>query len=180
MPMSDVATTRELLTAASQSPWLVPYLAGVPVLAGAIGLVDGKGTSRPWPHIYAALVYAACVPGIFAAVLIAYMTGVARENLLDAPFITTFGPLLSMAVTLGLVSRQVSFRGLPGVDRLWGLMLTLAMTFAFGFLLSRTRFMVMFHGSFWQLLALLAVIFLALQYGLHLMFRRKDAEPAGY
>jgi hypothetical protein len=178
--MSDVTTTREILTTVGQTAWLVPYLVGLPVLAAAMGVVDGNGKRGAWPFAYSTVVYAACIPGILAAVLIAYMIGVAHENLLDAPMATTLGPLLSMILTLGLVSRQVNFRDLPGIDRLWGLMLTLAMTFIFGFVLTRTHFVVMFHGSFTSLLVSCVVIFLVLQYGLHLMFRRKESEPTGW
>jgi hypothetical protein len=78
-----------------------------------------------------------------------------------------------MVTTLGLVGRNVDFRALPGFDRLSGLVLMLAATFATVILVSKTNFVVLFHGSFWNLVLLAVGVFLMLKYGTHLMFRRK-------
>lgn len=179
-PVTHVATTREFLTTLSQSAYIWPMLLGVPAVATLVSMISGRVHERsPWRFVYSVLVYAACVPGIFSAVLMAYMVGFARENILDAPLATTIGPVIAMIVTLGMLSRRAHFRDLPGFDRLGGLMLTLAMTAIFGLLIAKTHFMVMFRGSFIQLVVLCVVVFLGMQYGFRLMFRRKE-EPTAY
>ena len=63
-------TTREFIQAADNHPLiLVTTFVLLPLLAWACGRIHGKdrGGVAPWKHIYSVLVYAACVPGLFAA-----------------------------------------------------------------------------------------------------------------
>jgi hypothetical protein len=172
-------TPREwLLSLATQPLWIAGYLAALPVLAFLLGLAHRRGTGNdaPWKYFYSALVYAACIPGMFAAVITLYMTLFAGENLLDVNALVTFGPIFSMGATLAIASRNVDFGPLPGFGRLSGLMVVLGLTFAIVFALSRTRIWIVFGGSIFLLFALGAFVFALLKWGGYMAFRKRD-EP---
>ena len=119
-------TLRELFATvdAARVPLLIG-LGAVVVLTGLLGLLHGRGNGgrAPWRHLYAFLVYAACVPGIFAAVaVIVYALLFTGENLLDLNAAAYLAPVVSMVLTLGLMRRNVSFDEVPGFRRLTGLM----------------------------------------------------------
>lgn len=169
-------TTRDILTALGQSPMLLALLlGGPPLLALVLGWLHphGKGGRSPFKYGYSLAVYTACAFGVLALVVDAYTIVFTRENLLDANALVTIAPLLTMGLTLGLVGRNVDFRALPGFDRVSGLLLMLAATFAIVLVIAKIKFVVLFHGSFWNLALLGVGIFLLLKYGAHLMFRRK-------
>lgn len=169
-------TTREILLALGQSPTLLALMLGGPsLLAIVLGWLHprGKGGRGPVKYGYSLAVYSACIFGVAALVIDAYTLAFTRENLLDANFLVTIAPIVAMVTTLGLVSRNVDFRALPGFDRLSGLVLMLAATFASVILVSKTNFVVLFHGSFWNLVLVAVGVFLMLKFGTHLMFRRK-------
>ncbi|MFN3431768.1 MAG: hypothetical protein ACK46X_17675, partial [Candidatus Sericytochromatia bacterium] len=91
---------------------------------------------------------------------------------LDTNALVTIAPVAAMVLALGLVGRQVKFHELPGFGRLSGLLMMLAASFVGVFILSKTHFAVLFHGSIWTLLMIAAAIFAALKVGAHLAFRR--------
>jgi hypothetical protein len=154
------------------------YLAALPVVALLLGLAHakGKGNDAPWKYLYAALVYAACVPGMFGAMVTLYLLLFVQVNLLDVNALVTLGPLVSMAATLAIAGRNVDFGPLPGFGRLSGLMVVLGMTFAVLFALSRTRIWIVFGGSVFLLIALGAFVFALIKWGGYMAFRRRD-EP---
>ena len=172
-------TPRDWLLWLAQEPlFIAGFLVALPVLAFLLGLLHrrGAGNDAPWKYLYSALVYAACIPGMFAAAITLYMVLFAGENLLDVNMLVTLGPIASMAATLALASRNVDFGPLPGFGRLSGLMVVLGLTFAIVFALSRTRIWIVFGGSIFLLIALGAFVFALLRWGGHLAFRRRD-EP---
>ena len=172
-------TIRELIALLGQYPLIV---AGILVLPPALtvvcGLLHGRngGKTAPWKYIYAVLVYAVCVPGIFAAVLTAYALFFTRDNLLDVSLLLYFGPIASMGATLGLMRRNVSFDDIPGFGRLSGLMAMIALSFAVALAIDKTRIWIFFGGSIWYLFLLALVIFAVFKWASYMMFRRRD-EP---
>jgi len=55
-----------------------------------------------------------------------------------------------MVITLILIKSQVSFKEIPGFNRLSGLLFMLGGAFAAALIIDRLRFVVLFHGSiFW-------------------------------
>ena len=144
---------------AGESAWVGGYLAALPALALVLGAVHrrGAGNDAPWKFAYSLLVYAACVPGMFGAVV-------------------TLGPVASMGATLAIAGRNVAFGPLPGFGRLSGLMTVLGLTFGVLFALSRTRVWLVFGGSMALLGALGAFVFALFMWGGYMAFRRRD-EP---
>ncbi|MDB5098766.1 MAG: hypothetical protein JWM80_3187 [Cyanobacteria bacterium RYN_339] len=169
-------TTRELIVALGANPqgWGVA-LALVPLLALVLGALHptGQGHRSRWRHLYAVLVYAACVPGIGAVLLCGYTLAFTRENLLDANALVYLAPMLVMVATLALVGRQADFVSLPGVDRLAGLVIMLALTGICLYGIAQTRVLLIFHGGP-MLLAVVAVgLFLGFKFGARMLFGKK-------
>ena len=81
-----------------------------------------------------------------------------------------------MAATLLLIRRVADFRRLPGFDRLSGLVVLIAATFALLLAISKTRIWILFGGSIVYLAVLAAALFALLKWGAHIAFRRAD-EP---
>ena len=170
MTLSDLITILE-----SHNLFVLVGMLALPLLAYLYIVLTGSVKSLYSPHkyVYAVIVYLACVPGIFAAVLTAYTFFFLQENLLMVNAAVYFLPIFSMTGTLVLLSRKIDLDAVPGFDRLRGLMIILGLTFIISFLLIRLRVWLLFGGSMVALLILMLVIFLFLRYGSRLMFRNK-------
>jgi len=165
-------TLRELVQQLGSFPWTVAAVLIAPLLiAAATRLLHGRdrGGLAPWRYLYSVVIYAVCLPGMFAAVLSGYTLFFIRENLLDQNLLVYFAPIVSMVVTLILVARWVRLDQVPGFDRLSGLMVVLGVTFLILFLLDRLRIWVLFGGSIFMMLALGIGLFLLLKWGMERM-----------
>ncbi|MDQ7782573.1 MAG: hypothetical protein RDU20_06830, partial [Desulfomonilaceae bacterium] len=170
-------TVRELLVLASYYPWhLTTYFVVVPVVSGLLVIAHGpgRGDAAPWKYLYSALIHMTCIPGILAAIVTGYSLFFTRENLLDANVLVYILPIASMAVTLIIIRRNVSFDDIPGFDRISGLMILLAVTFVLVLGIQRTRIWLFFGSSILTLIALTAVLFALLKWGTYLLFRQRN------
>jgi hypothetical protein len=170
-------TARDLIDAAGRHPALLASLSLLPPLGALLlGWLHGRGggARAPWRHLYGVLVYVACVPGIGAAVLTAYTLFFTRESLLDKDLLVYVVPVVSMGVTLPLIRRNVSFDDVPGFDRLSGLMVLIALTFAVVLAIRKTFIGILFGASLTTLLAIGAGVFALLKWGAYSAFRRRD------
>jgi hypothetical protein len=173
-------TLRDLIQAAGNHPApIVAALVTIPALAWLAGVCHrtGEGRNAPWKYAYSVLVYLACIPGTFAAVLTAYAMFFRNENLLDANLLIYFLPILSMVATLVLIRKRVSFDDVPGFDRLSGLMVLMGCSFGIALALHKTRIFIGLFGSVEMLFALAAGVFALLKWGGYMLFRSGD-EPA--
>lgn len=172
-------TTRELIHQADQYPAvIVGVFVALPLVAWGLGQMHerGKGGAAPWKYFYSVLVYLACVPGMFSSVVTAYSLFFSKDNLLDASLLVCFLPLVSMVVTLVFIRKTVSFDDVPGFDRLSGLMVMVACSFAIALAIQKTRIFLFFGGSIEKLFLLAAGVFALLKWGTYTLFRRRD-EP---
>jgi hypothetical protein len=172
-------TTRELIHLADQHPLvLIAVFVFVPLAAWVFGRLHlrGNGAVSPWKYCYSALVYLTCVPGMFAGVLTAYALFFTGENLLDASVLVYLLPIVSMVLTLALIRKKVSFDDIPGFERLSGLMIMLACSFAIALAIQKTRIWLFFGGSIDRLILLAVGIFALLKWGAYTLFRGRD-EP---
>lgn len=173
-------TLRDLIHSAGQhSVPVFAVLAAVPVVSFLVGIShrSGEGRNAPWKFAYAVLVYLACIPGIFAAVLTAYTLFFSSESLIDANLLIYFLPITTMVVTLVLIRKRVSFDDVPGFDRLSGLMVLMACSFAIALAIHKTRIFIGFFGSVEMLFVLAAGVFALLKWGGFMLFRGAS-EPA--
>ena len=105
-------------------------------------------------------------PGTFCIVAVAYLFFFTDVNLLKELDIVLFGgQLFSTTTTLYLISRIVPFDIIPGFDRLSGLIVIVAISFIFIFILARIRIFVGFFASFKTLVFIFFILFFTLQYG---------------
>ncbi len=169
-------TTREFLLLLSQNPWpTIAFLAGVPALTLLWSLFHSRQASRlaPWKYGYSFFTYAATVPGVVSLVILGYSVFFSRENLLDRDLLTTFGPPVSMTVTLLLIRQRLSFADVPGFGRLSGFITLVALSFAAALALDKTRIFVGFFGSIDRLFLLAAGIYTVFQGAAWALFRRR-------
>jgi hypothetical protein len=172
-------TIRDLIHLSDQHPFvLTGAFVAAPLLAWALGAVHarGQGGATPWKYFYAVLVYLACIPGLFSAVITAYTLFFSHENLLDASFVVYLLPILSMVVTLIFIRKNVSFDEVPGFDRLSGLMVMVGCSFAVALAIQKTNIWLFFGGSIELLFMLALGVFALLKWGAYMLFRRRD-EP---
>jgi len=81
---------------------------------------------------------------MFAGVLTAYALFFTKENLLDVSIVVYLLPIISMVVTLVLIRKNVSFEDVPGFERLSGLMVMIACSFAIALVIQKTRIWIIF------------------------------------
>lgn len=117
------------------------YFLALPSLALLTNWIAGKEAYRaPWKYFYSLLVYAACIPGIFAACLSVYLFLFQHGgSIFNVNLITQVLPILSMILTLSVIRQRVSFAYVPGFSKLSSLMLGLSVIFFLMYLLDRTR-----------------------------------------
>ena len=172
-------STREFIGMAGQH-WgvILGMFLAPPLAAWLCGVAHGRGGggNSPWKYGYSVLVFLTCVPGTFAAVITAYTLFFTRENLLDVNPLVYFLPLVSLVATLVLIRKNVSFDLVPGFDRLEGLMVMIACSFAFALAIQKTKIWIVFGGSIGGLFLLAAGVFALLKWGVYMLFRRQN-EP---
>jgi hypothetical protein len=171
-------TIRDLITAADREPWLVAAaLLLAPLAAFVWGALHkpGQGATPPWRYGYSVWIYLASIPGMFAAVLLAYALFFTRENLLDANLIVYVLPIVAMVATLAIVRRKVEFDAVPGFDRISGLLILLGLSFAAALAIQKTNIWLFFGASIEKLLLIALALFALGRWAAHLVFRRKGA-----
>ena len=174
-------TTSELIHLVDQHPLLLlTAFVAPPVAAWVVGRlhVRGQGGVAPWKYVYSALVYLACVPGLFASVLTAYALFMTHENLLQVSLLIYFLPIVSMIVTLVFIRKSVPFDDVPGFDRLSGLMVMVGCSFAVALAIQKTNIWIFFGGSIEKLFLLAAGVFALLKWGTYMLFRGREEPKA--
>ena len=173
-------TLRELLEIAGARPLILLAFFGAPPLAAILLRLVAAGDrvirSR-WRYVYSAVVYMTTIPGLFAAVFVAYSLFFVRENLLDVNLLVYVLPILSMILTLGIIAASVDMDRLPGFDRLTGLMVMVAVSFLIAFLLERTRIWIVFGGSFFWLILVTLLAFVLLKWASRAVSGRRRLQP---
>jgi len=172
-------TIQEWLLRAGQYPWaIVGVFVAVPVATWVLGRLHGRGRggATPWKHLYAALVYISCVPGLFTAVVTAYAVFFTSTNLLEVNAVVYLLPTVSMVVTLVLLRQNVDVAEIPGFHRLSGLMTLIGVSFAVALAISRTRVWLFFGGSIFLLFAIAAAAFALMRWGTRAFFRRSTEQ----
>lgn len=158
-------TLQELLAALDANPLpVLAYFIALPALAWLAGRFHTRGAvyDSPLRWLYSAVLYGVCLPGLIAAV--AFADTLAHGRVVQAGVLSQLLPLLSMAVTFGLIRRQAEPEQIPGFRRMTGFMLLLVFTALGVFLLMRTRIWIFFGGGMGTLLIAMAVLFFLLKW----------------
>lgn len=146
----------------------------LPCIGYGLRYVHGvdNGGKKPWNYIYTLLIYLACIPGMFSAVITAYTLFFSRENLLDSNAVIYFFPIITMLMTLMAIRQNISFDAIPGFDRIYGLMILLAITFIIVLFVAKVRIFIGFVGSMTTLLVIAVVVFALLKKASEKIFKR--------
>ena len=139
---------------------MIPFTA---LLSGVMG--RGEGHLSPWKYLYSLLIYLVCVPGIFAFTLNVYLFLFERRSVLESDIYTQILPIISMIATLLIIRKNVSYKDIPGFDKLSGLVMMILATFAFMWLLDRTHIYVFSYVPFWQAILIFVGLFLLIRWG---------------
>jgi hypothetical protein len=121
-------TLSQLFNAISQNPWpAVVYFIILPLTAWVVGQVaHGSRDVKFWSLIYSIIVYAVCIPGIFAVTLNIYLFLFERQSIWQANVVLQFLPVISMAITLMLIKSKIPFSLIPGFGKLSGFLTLIA------------------------------------------------------
>jgi hypothetical protein len=154
---------------------LTGVFAAPPLLVWLMGFFIGQYRAKrnPWRYLYSIFVYLVSVPGILASVLIAYSLFFLRRNLLEVNIFVYYLPILSMIVTLVIIGRKVTWSYLPGVDRLYAVMIALVITFGGILAIQKTRIFIVFFGSIKVLIVIAVVCFIILKWATRKVFGRR-------
>ncbi|RYF70871.1 MAG: hypothetical protein EOO39_14925 [Cytophagaceae bacterium] len=114
-------TFRDLFEYAASQPGVVAFfLLIIPALVFILNLWVGETPEDiwRWRYLYAGLVYAACIPGMFAVTLAIYLFLFERQSIWDVSLVLQVLPILTMVATLMLIRRKLPFQYIPGFGRL--------------------------------------------------------------
>lgn len=115
------------------------YFIGIPILALVISWISEPYCyTEPWKYLYSIIIYAICIPGIFAVTLNIYFFFWERRSIMDAELMLQFVPILSMIATLWIIHRYLSFEAIPGFDKLSGLITIIGIILTLMWILDRT------------------------------------------
>jgi hypothetical protein len=93
---------------------------------GSRTAADGSRDVKFWSIIYAILVYAVCIPGIFAVTLNIYLFLFERQSIWQANMVLQYLPIISMAITLMLIKSKIPFSLIPGFGKISGFLTLIA------------------------------------------------------
>lgn len=150
--------------------FMLPFTA---LLAGWLG--KGEGHISPWKYLYSALIYLACVPGIFAVTLSIYFFLFERRSILDTNLYTQVLPIVSMVLTLFLIRKNVNLDRIPGFDKIGGLITMISATLAIMWFVDRTHIYAITFLPFHVVLLIFAGLLLLIRFGWSRFFGRSSS-----
>ncbi|MBK6354570.1 MAG: hypothetical protein IPO72_10570 [Saprospiraceae bacterium] len=143
------------------------FFLGIPAIALVLGWVTEPDSSQsPWNYLFAVLVYAICIPGIFAVTLNIYFFFWERRSIMDTQLMIQFFPILSMVVTIAIIRRFVNLDDVPGFDKLTGFMLIIGVILTLMWVLDRTHIYAISFMPFYIVLLVIVGGILLIRYGL--------------
>jgi len=137
-------TLQQLFDFLGENPmYITGYFILIPLVAYMANWVcEGEGHKSPWKYLYSALIFAACVPGVFSVALSVYFFLFQRGSILSTNVLTQILPVLSMAFTISTVRRNVALEYVPGSERISSLMMLIGAVLVLMYIIDRTRLIV--------------------------------------
>jgi hypothetical protein len=103
------------------------FFVALPLIAWIMGAAVQEGQNlKTLRYLYAVLVYAVCIPGIFAITLNVYLFLFERQSVWEANLLFQFLPILSMILTLLLIKSKLPFDLIPGFGKIAGFLTLIA------------------------------------------------------
>jgi len=165
-------TLQDLFDALAAHPaWMIGVFAALPVLAWLIGRLAGdEAMYSPWNYFFAFIIYAACVPGLFALTLLAYLFLFENRSILQTDLYTQVLPIVTMLVTLPVVKRQVDLDFVPGFHRLSGLIAMILAALVLMWIADRMRFIAFTYMPVQYVMLVFAGLLILLYWGAGRLF----------
>jgi len=171
-------TLKQLFDLISENPaYILFYFAIIPfaaLLANVLG--KGEGHLSPWKYLYSILIYAVCVPGIFAVTLSIYFFLFEKRSVLDTDVYIQLLPIISMVLTLLVIRRNVDFDYIPGFDKLSGLMMMIAATLGIMWFVDRTHIYAITYLPFQVVLLIFIILLVVIRFGWSRIFGKRQVE----
>lgn len=169
-------TLRQLFDLIGNNPvYILFYFAIIPfaaLLANVLG--KGEGNLSPWKFLYSILIYAVCIPGIFAVTLSVYFFLFEKRSILDTDVYTQILPVVSMVLTLLIIRRNADFDYIPGFDKLSGLMMMIAATLGIMWFIDRTHIYAITYLRFEVVVLIFFVLLLVIRFGWSMIFAKRS------
>ncbi|HND89309.1 MAG TPA: hypothetical protein PK971_13320 [Saprospiraceae bacterium] len=162
-------TLQELFDYLSTNPQVVMmFFLGLPLTALLANFMGrGEGHISPWKYLYSALVFLACVPGIFAAALAVYLFLFERgHSIFQADLLTQVLPIVSMIATLAIVRQNAPFEYIPGFGKLSNLMFMIGAVFMLMYFLNRLHLVAWVNVPVHYLVLIIGGLLLAFRFAL--------------
>ncbi len=173
-------TLQELFNLIAEQPaYIIFYFAIIPFAAFIAGLLSkGEGHLAPWKILYAILIYAVCIPGIFAITLDVYFFLFEKRSILDTDIYTQILPVISMVATLLIIRRNVDFDYIPGFDKISGLITMIAATLGIMWFIDRTHIYAISYLRFEVVVLIFFALLLIIRFGWSKIFRSPARSQA--
>ncbi|CAG4998114.1 hypothetical protein DYBT9275_01930 [Dyadobacter sp. CECT 9275] len=165
-------TLSQLFLSISENPWpLVLYFVAIPLAAWLVGIVaTGSRDVRFWSYIYAVLIYAISLPGVFAVTLNVYLFLFERQSIWQANIILQFLPVVSMAITLMLIKSKIPFSLIPGFGKISGFLTLITALIGIMWLLDRIHLVSFTYVPFSAILIGFVLTLLAIRFAWSKLF----------
>ncbi|HEV7380815.1 MAG TPA: hypothetical protein VGN64_13540 [Dyadobacter sp.] len=165
-------TLSQLFEYISQRPWPAAlYFISLPFVTWLIGIVaTGSREVKFWSYIYAVLVYAVCIPGVFAVTLNIYLFLFERQSIWQANVILQYLPIVSMAISLILIKSKIPFKLIPGFGKISGFLMLIAALIGVMWFFDRIRLVAFTYVPFSAILIGFVLTLLAIRFAWSKLF----------
>ncbi len=165
-------TLSDFFESIAQNPLpLLLFFTALPLLAWTLGgMATGSTAVESWGMVFAVLVYAACIPGIFAVTLNIYLFLFERQSIWNANLLLQALPIVSMILTLLLIRKKIPFDRIPGFGKLSGFMTLIAALIGIMWFLDRLRLIAFTYVPFSALLIGFVLMLLLIRFAWSKLF----------
>jgi hypothetical protein len=145
-------TLGQFFNVISEQPSIVLFYFFALPFTAFLATIFGKdeGHMTPWRYLYSGLIYFACIPGIFAITLSAYLFLFERTSIMDTNVYTQILPILCMMITLWLIRKNVNLKDVPGFDKISSLVFVITILISLMWILEKTNIFVFTFMPFYQ------------------------------
>ena len=152
--------------------YIIFYFFAIP-FAAFLANIFGKdeGHLSPWCVFYSVLIYLVVVPGIFSIILNLYHLLFERQSIYQTNIFAQILPIVSMALTIFLIKKNVDFAQIPGFGKMTNLLSIIAGSMVILFVLEKMRIIVFSYIPFIWFIVVLVLLFVGIRYGTKRLFK---------
>ncbi|WP_019987088.1 hypothetical protein [Rudanella lutea] len=150
----------------------VLFLVAVPAVTFLINLWSGTTAEEiwRWRYVYAVLVYAAAIPGIFAVTLNIYLFLFERQSIWTMNLALQVLPILTMVGTLMLIRQKIPFAYVPGFGKLSGFLTLIAALIGLMWFFDRLRLVAFTYVPFVYIVVGFVLVLVLIRFAWSKMF----------